>query len=151
MRRRRVYDLVDLDGNVVMTDIASKLADYVGCEEKTIREYCSRGYVLDKRFKVISNGEYEKIREIKPSEPEPTYETNPYETLKQHLKAYGNAYCPIDPVPFFPWLLDEGLDCKCHEYQEFTTSNVSKRGRKPKPKYYYIVEVVNAKGQCKSI
>ena len=143
MRRRIVYDLYDLEGNFIMRENAIKLADYVGCEDSTIRDSASRNHVIGKKYVVKLTGKREDIIEAKKPEPEPTYETNPYETLKQHLKVYGNAYCPFDPVPYFPWLLDEGLDCKCHEYQEFSTKKISKKGRKPKPKYYYIVEVVH--------
>lgn len=140
MRRRLVYELYSLDGEKVFEGNATKCADFVGCEESSIRD--NKG-VIFKKYRCCKTDRLEEICTIKEPEPEPTYETNPYETLKQHLKVYGNAYCPFDPVPYFPWLLDEGLDCKCHEYQEFSTKKISKKGRKPKPKYYYIVEVVH--------
>lgn len=152
MRRRKIFELYDLDGNKLTEGNVNELADYVGCEYSTIRDCSTRPYVLFDKYRVVKTDRLEEIYEPKKAETEePTYESNPYECLKMHLKAYGNAYCPIDPVPYFPWLLDEGLDCRCHEYQEFSTKKISKRGRPKKPKYYYIVEVVNADRGRKSI
>ena len=140
--RKKIYELYDLEGNKLREGTAIQLSEYLDCEESSVRDASNKPRFMG-MYVVKRTGRREPLPKKKEPEPEPTYETNPYETLKQHLKVYGNAYCPFDPVPYFPWLLDEGLDCKCHEYQEFSTKKISKKGRKPKPKYYYIVEVVH--------
>lgn len=148
--RKKIYELYDLEGNKITEGSAIFLADYCHCEESSIREASNKPSFM-KMYVVKRTNRREEVRKAKESDPSPTYETNPYECLKMHLKMYGNTVVSFDPVPYFPWLLDEGINCKCHEYQDVDFKDVSRRGRKPKPKYHYLVEVVNARRGSESV
>lgn len=88
----------------------------------------------------------------KPQEKEKDIESNLFDFLAYHLKLYGNTSCVKDPVPYLPALYDIGLDCRVKEVMDEEKPVKGGRGRPPKPKMHYYVEVVHeTKGQRASI
>ena len=73
------------------------------------------------------------------------YATNPFEFLVVHLKTYGNTIVSSDPSAYVNDLAKEGFNVKITPRVEHTlVKRLTTRGRKPKQKVNYLVEVVNA-------
>ena len=100
---------------------------------------CSRGYIYDhiKEFKRIGTRPFHATTE---STIKKTRKQEEMGYLLRHLKRYGNTSCSFDPVPYFPDLLDQGLDCRISGIYPNSMTSVTKRHRRND--VHYIVEVV---------
>ena len=115
-------------------------------------------------YQIVPNGSIPKYALEKDNKSKPVYKApkeketdlqkDHLEFLKWHLNFYGNTSVQFDPVPYIPDLYDAGINCRVKEiYDDPENHRVTKRGRKPKPKVHYYVEVVKneAKGFGTSI
>lgn len=152
MRRRKLYEVLDLDYNKVFEGNASQCADFINCDESHIRD-CKEQRVVMRQYRIRRTDRLEPAQEKKKPEPEIDYSTNPYECMKWHLRVYGDTFVTFNPEPYFPRLKEEGFDCTYRAVRDYIDNpRPKKRGRKPKPKYFYVVEVVkNADRRSESV
>ena len=138
------------DGKEVFRGTMQEVCQKFGVSSSSVYD-CSRNKKVTRTGYRIDHVGYQKLTFSKePKEPKPikkdaSIENNPLEFLKWHLKVYGNTSVQFDPVPYLPDLSDLGLNCRVKEIPDYVeTSRVTKRGRKPKQRYHYLVEVVHA-------
>ena len=143
-----IYELYDLDGNKLYEGNAIQVSCYVNCEESTIRTAGQKGSKIKKKYRVKRTDR----REDPPKQKEPEREMTPVEVMYWALKTFGNTCTMFDPTPYLKDLYEsEGLNCRFREVIEPRSTDVTRRGRKPKPNVHYIVEVVNAVRRSPSI
>lgn len=125
MQGKSVYQLHDLNGNVVMEGTCEELAEKMCVIPHKFMEYASRG----RRFKhnnllpVRTNRRYPHTPKEKPikKQTEPDRPLTDLELLVLVLYQRKEDYCSLNksPVQYFPELLEKyGLDCCVHECVE---------------------------------
>ena len=79
----------------------------------------------------------------KAEEKQMDYRTDPLRCLEWHLKTYGNTLIPFDPTSYLEDLKSKGINARVTLKPEtIERKRVTRRGRKPKQTYNYLVEVV---------
>lgn len=129
--KRRLYKVVDtFTDQVVFEGTYEEIADRFNAPVQTLMADVKGHRRFKKRYLVEFTGTLKDMSnyvQYKPKKEKIRKEDH----LKALLMKYGNAYVSYNPVPFFPDLLDAGLNC---------------RVRKPKcwkaRENEYIVEVV---------
>lgn len=137
-------------GNEIFRGGRAQVAERFGIAMKSVYSYAYNDRLLYGKYRVKVVGKEDKsvrrkkiVKVEKVKEPEKDYSNDRLNTLVWHLKTYGNTSVSFDPVRYLPTLYDLGLDCRVKEIPSYVEEKrVTKRGRKPKVKYNYLVEVV---------
>lgn len=148
-RTYTIYKVFDGDTEVFEGD-ALDVAEKFNIVQKSVYRYLHYDLKIGGRYSIEATDRKRtrgispvKVKVEKPKSKEIDLLKDHLAFLKHHLKLYGNTVVSFDPVPYFPDLYEAGYNCTVKEIPEVTLSTVSKRGRKPKPKYHYYVEVAN--------
>lgn len=137
------------DGEEIFRGGRREVAERFGIAMKSVYSYAYNDCLLYGKYRVKVVGKEDKsvrrkkiVKVEKVKEPEKDYSNDKFNTLVWHLKTYGNTSVSFDPVKYLPALYDLGLDCRVKEIPSYAEEKrVTKRGRKPKVKYNYLVEV----------
>lgn len=159
MRRLfNIYGLYDADGKMVFKGNRNDIMTHYGIAKSSIYTYLRDKTKINGKYRVEVIGQdyfetnQDKEEEQTRKKEKPWSLDTPYAYLEHHLKYYGNTVCTFDPYPYLDDLKKVGLKCRVKEREEEPDDiSTHKRGRKPKPKYYYILEVVNAERERKSV
>ena len=138
------------DGEEIFRGGRREVAERFGIAMKSVYSYAYNDRLLYGRYRVKVVGKEDKsvrrkkiIKVEKVKEPEKDYSNDRLNTLAWHLKTFGNTSVSFDPVKYLPDLYEMGFDCRVKETVDHTdVKRVTGRGRKPKVKYNYLVEVV---------
>ena len=122
----------------------SLTAVYKAIEHRTLVNGCSIRYI-DTRHKDGLELIDKPTKEEKPTDDR-------YDMLWWHLYYKGNTSVSFDPEPYLEKLKENGIECKVTPKEDFVEKKkVTTRGRKPKKRYHYYVEVANATRGSQSI
>ena len=151
MREISIFTVYE-NGEEVFIGNREEVAEKFQISKRSVYSYAYNDRKLYGKYRIKTTGKQEAIvkrkehyrpRNQKPPEPEKDYSNDKFNTLVWHLKTFGNTSVSFDPVRYLPDLYDLGLDCRVKEIPSYVEEKrVTKRGRKPKVKYNYLVEVV---------
>ena len=151
MMRRvfNVYGVYDED-KLVYEGTCDEIAEKYQVGQRSIYTYLHLQTKMLGRYDIKPMG-YTKRKEthpelvetVKPKPVEVDLQKDHLAYLVHHLRLCGNTSCSsFDPRVYLDQLKDIGIECTVKEVPEVTLTTETKRGRKPKPKVHYYVEVV---------
>lgn len=110
-----IYGIFE-NGELVYQGTNYEVANRYGLNPRSIYEYPRRGMKIRDRYTVkIMN--QPGAKQVDPPRHRTVHEIR-LEHLVTHLRIYGNCASVFDPVPYFPDLLDLGMNCRCREIRD---------------------------------
>lgn len=113
-RREYIYGIFDSE-EMIFKGTNEEVADAYGVTPKSVYYYAIKGMRLKKKYGVKFLNK--PGRSVEPKRIR-TKEEIQLEHLVTHLKIYSNCASVFDPVPYYPELLDLGMNCRCHEFHD---------------------------------
>lgn len=104
------------NGVLIFQGNRDQIANRYNLSPQSVYQYPRRHMKIRNRYDVrVMNGKFEK-KYCQP--PVMTIHQKRLEHLATHLKIYDNCATAYDPVPYFPDLLDMGINCRCREMED---------------------------------
>lgn len=111
-----IYGVFDNDV-LVFQGSRDQVANRYNLKPGSIYQYPRRNMKIRNRYTVrVLNAEIQ--RKYVPIIPQKTIHDKRLEHLVTHLRIYENCASVFDPVPYFPDLLDLGINCRCREIRD---------------------------------
>ena len=145
-----VYGLYD-NGELIFKGNRMQVEKQFNVNRNCIFSYLRKGLKINGKYDIKKVGQdyfdvecKRKKKERQRKRSEAWSLEDRYDYLEWHLKYCGNTICQFDPYPYLERLEEAGLKTNVKQIlDENPPIETNKRGRRPKPKYHYYLEVAH--------